>query len=313
MARILTCSHPGCDSAKLKSRGLCHKHYEPAHRYPPQSLQPGQFQALVKTAAVGRGWYSVRDIALLWLLYRSGMRISEALAVSPQEIDWTDDPKVSLFIAHGKGDKSRQVSLGAGALPAIKAWQAERTRLGFTDDQPLVCTAQGKRMNPSHARRLLRRLGKAAGLGIRTHPHGLRHTYAAEAARKKARPELLQRQLGHSNLGTTTKYLATISASEVVDELWDLGAPVYHGREAVSPMGEANISPMGELSGHVPFARGASVRPASGATIQTYRAEPAQPDITRPIRKDVSDRQRAAAVKAWATRRKNKQLALGTA
>ena len=77
-------------------------------------------------------------------------------------------------------------------------------------------------MQTSNARGLFERLGSRAGLPEgKSHAHGLRHAFAVEMAQAGKRPELIQRQLGHSNLGTTTKYLSTIAPEEVIDAMWD--------------------------------------------------------------------------------------------
>ena len=219
-----TCSEPGCEETKLKARGLCPKHYTPAKRLPPQALKPSEYQALLDAAA-GPRWQNVRDVALIQLLAHSGLRIDEALSLTVFDIDWDDAPKVTLFVAHGKGDKSRKVALGQKAHDDVHRWLAVRQ-----DEFPLTPSggpllfpsASGKKLDDSQVRRLFRRLGKKAGITKRVHPHGLRHTFSVEAVKAKKRPELLQRQLGHTNLGTTTRYLSTIAPEEVIDEMWDL-------------------------------------------------------------------------------------------
>jgi integrase len=188
-------------------------------------LRPAQVRAILAALASKSNvqvWVRVRDVALVWLLYKTGLRIAEALALKPADIDWTDEPKVSVFVAHGKGDKARKVSLAIGALPAIKGWLNIRERRGFHVEQPIFCSGTGARLDTSHVRRMFRRLRKDSKLNVWVHAHGMRHTYAVEAARKKVAPEMLRRQLGHDDLGTTTRYLQSISADEVMDALWDL-------------------------------------------------------------------------------------------
>ena len=218
---MTVCREEDYESTKLKARGLCQKHYKPGYRLPPQSLTPSEFNRLV-AAADGPRWTNIRDVALIQLLASSGLRIDEALSLKPDDIDWSEAPRVSLFVAHGKGDKSRTVALGVQAQPAVKRWLETDVSAAFGPDAPLFPSASGSKLDDSQVRRLFRRLGKKAGITKRVHPHGLRHTFAVKAAKAKKRPELIQRQLGHTNLGTTTRYLSTINPEEVIDEMGDM-------------------------------------------------------------------------------------------
>lgn len=212
-----TCSYVdadgACESTKLKARGLCGKHYRPSTRFPPDSLKPSETTALI-AAARREPEHGARNAALIALLVGTGLRIAEALALVPHDIDLEAG---TVFVGHGKGDKSRKVAILKKYEPTVVEWLVARETKGFGWDQPVFASRNGTRLDTSYARKLLPRLAEDAGIHRRVHPHGLRHTFAAEAARANIRPELIQRQLGHSNLGTTTKYLSTISPDEVID------------------------------------------------------------------------------------------------
>ena len=211
-----------CGRRPVKARGLCAKHYHPAHKLPAESLTPREFAALVE-AADGPRWTNKRDVALIRLLAASGLRIDEALSLTPDNIDWDRAPRVTIFVAHGKGDKSRKVSLGTSAQAAVASWLEFRDTLDYLGpDVPLFPAGSGRKLDDSQVRRLFRRLGKKAGITKRVHPHALRHTYAVEAVHAKKRPDMIQKQLGHTNLGTTTRYLSTIAPDEVIEEMFDL-------------------------------------------------------------------------------------------
>jgi integrase len=66
-------------------------------------------------------------------------------------------------------------------------------------------------------RALFKRLGKKAGIEKRVHAHGLRHTHAAQLAEEGVRMNVIQRQLGHSSLATTSRYLEHISPTDVIE------------------------------------------------------------------------------------------------
>ena len=97
------------------------------------------------------------------------------------------------------------------ALPLVERWLEERGKLqAVGQGAPLFCTLKGTPTDPSYARHLLPRLAKRAGLERRVHPHGLRHTHAADLALAGVPVLAIQQQLGHSSLTTTESYLRKV-------------------------------------------------------------------------------------------------------
>jgi integrase/recombinase XerC len=107
--------------------------------------------------------------ALLVLLRRSGLQISEALARYPRDIETA---RGSLRVRHGKGKKTRVVGMDATAFAELETWEVRRAKRGFTDAQPVFCTLQGKPMLTAYLRALLPRLARKAGITKRVHAHG---------------------------------------------------------------------------------------------------------------------------------------------
>lgn len=207
----VTCIVEGCEkNAKRGGRGLCAEHYHPLKRYPAESLSPEEVAWLL-TAADGPRWTDKRNHALIMFLYATGLRIAEALAVQPFDLDLE---RGAVFVRHGKGDKARKVAIRRFALPTLQDWLVTRN---LSAQAPVFCTKVGKPVNDRDIRRMFTRLGQEAGIERHVHAHAMRHSFAVNAAREKVAPALIQRQLGHSNLGTTTRYLSTISADEVID------------------------------------------------------------------------------------------------
>ena len=90
-------------------------------------------------------------------------------------------------------------------------WLEEREKLyAVGEGAPLFCTLKGTPTDPSYARHLLPRLAKRAGLERRVHPHGLRHTHAADLALAGVPVLAIQQQLGHTSLVTTANYLRRV-------------------------------------------------------------------------------------------------------
>lgn len=184
-------------------------------RYPPQPLTPDEVRSLLR-ACSNRAPTGVRNRALLTVLYRAGLRISEALAIRPRDIDAAQG---TIGIQHGKGDTSRVVGLDPESFSVIERWMDRRKKLGINGHSTVFCTLKGGPLKSAYIRALLPRLAKKAKIEKRVHAHGLRHTHAAELARERMPMNLIQAQLGHANVSTTDRYIRHIAPQELIDRM----------------------------------------------------------------------------------------------
>ena len=204
----------------MPNRSRARKSTPPSHptkgkKLPPEVLTEDEVRDLIK-ACSHRAPTGIRNRALIVLLYRGQLRISEALALKPKDLD----PKQgTVRVMHGKGDKSRTVGLDAGAWAIIQRWLDKRKSLGITGRKTVICTLNGDPLLPSYVRTLCKRLGKKAGIEKRVHPHGLRHTGAFELANEGHPLHVIQQQLGHSSLATTDRYIRHLAPQEVIDTM----------------------------------------------------------------------------------------------
>jgi site-specific recombinase XerD len=192
-------------------------------RYPAEVLTPGELAALIARCSA-KAPTGIRNRALLILLSRSGLRVSEALALRPGDVNLTAH---AVRVLHGKGGKATTRGFHPSADDALARWLDTRRQLGLRG--PLFCTLRGSPLHPQYVRNLLHRLGYRAGIEKRVHPHGLRHTFADELRRSGVDVVIISKLLGHSSIAVTNRYLdhlgnhQAISALEAV-ELPDLGA-----------------------------------------------------------------------------------------
>lgn len=192
------------------------RHPQKGNRYPAEILTPDEVRALIK-ASSGRSPTGARNRALLAVLYRGGLRIGEAIALQPKDIDAEEG---TVRVLHGKGNKARTVGLDAGAMALVKLWLERRRKLGLSNGRRrLFCTLKGKPLMPAYIRQVLPRLAERAGIEKRVHPHALRHTHAAELAQERLPVNVIQQQLGHANLAVTSRYLDHIAPHERVEAL----------------------------------------------------------------------------------------------
>ena len=182
-------------------------------RLPPEILTESEARDLIR-ACSNRAPTGIRNRALISLMYRGGLRISEALALRSKDID---SDRGTVAVLHGKGDTSRVVGLDPGALALVLRWADRRKALGLNDGHtPFICTLKGTNLKPSYVRSLLPRLAQRAGIIKRVHPHGLRHTHAFELMMEGTPVPIIQRQLGHASLATTDRYLRHIAPADVI-------------------------------------------------------------------------------------------------
>jgi len=161
-----------------------------------------------------------RNRALIALLYRAGLRINEALSLYPKDLELTDG---SVRVLHGKGDRSRTFGLDPGAVAIIERWLDARSYLGLSGRHPVFCTLKGHRMTDAYVRVMLKRLGARAGIDKRVHAHGLRHTHAAQLRAEGVDIAIISRQLGHSSIATTARYLDHLAPRAVIEAMRSRG------------------------------------------------------------------------------------------
>jgi integrase/recombinase XerC len=152
---------------------------------------------------------SVRDKAILELLYSSGLRLAELAGLTINNLDLSD-ASVSVI---GKGNKERMVPVGQKAVEAIKAWLNMRATVSIkvdmnnTDDHNhLFITQHGKPLSHRAIQARLTHWGKKMGLSTPLHPHKLRHSFATHMLEASGDLRAVQELLGHANLSTTQIY-----------------------------------------------------------------------------------------------------------
>jgi len=193
-----------------------------SRKLPAELLTPDEVRALIRacsaTAPTG-----VRNRALLVVLYRGGLRVGEALALYPKDVD---AERGTIRVLHGKGDRDRLAVIDDGALAVVARWIDQRRALGISSRRRLFCTLAGGPLQASYVRQLLPRLAGRAGIDKRVHAHGLRHAHAVELVEDGVPVHHIRDQLGHASLAVTDRYLRRIAPGARIDALrgrrWEL-------------------------------------------------------------------------------------------
>ena len=169
----------------------------------PRTLSPAEAERLIDAAA-GTSPRSLRDRALVELLYGAGLRVSEATGLHRRSVDLDE----RVVRALGKGSKERLVPLGRPAAEALRRYIAfGRPHLDRRSRAELFLNARGGPLTRAGAFLILRRLAEKAGLEPRrVHPHLLRHSFATHLLEGGADLRSVQEMLGHADLSTTELY-----------------------------------------------------------------------------------------------------------
>jgi site-specific recombinase XerD len=180
-------------------------------RYRAEVLSRAEAGALI-AACSAASMTGIRNRALITVLYRGGLRISEALALRPADVD---PERGTVRVMDGKGHKPHTVGLDPGAMATVQRWADKRRQAGIRG-RVLLCTLAGGPVSPQYARAMLARAAAKAGIDRRVVPHQLRHTHAAELVAEAVPMPVIRDQLGHSSLAVTDRYLRNVAPGEVI-------------------------------------------------------------------------------------------------
>jgi integrase/recombinase XerC len=146
----------------------------------------------------------VRDAAMFELLYSSGLRLGELVALD------VDDGRLDLrqgeVTVTGKGAKTRTVPVGAKAREALQLWISSRNQLAAAGEKALFVGHRGKRISPATVGVRLRAWARRRGLAERVHPHMLRHSFASHLLQSSQDLRAVQEMLGHASISSTQVY-----------------------------------------------------------------------------------------------------------
>ena len=183
----------------------------------PKALSIDEITALIKSSGALSRSNSLRDVAMLELLYSTGGRVSEIIGVNLNDLAKVrnDDEVIQTIRLRGKGSKERIVPVGSFALQALDNYLVRlRPALAehaVRDDGALFLNSRGRRISRQSAWTIVSEAAKLCGLENKVSPHALRHSYATHLLDGGADIRVVQELLGHSSVTTTQIYtLVTI-------------------------------------------------------------------------------------------------------
>ena len=185
-------------------------------KYLPRAATVSEIERLLAQVD-GTGPASLRDSAMLELLYATGMRVSELVSLCCGDVNLDDD----VVVCRGKGDKQRQIPFGQKAREAVVYYQIDgRPRLlGCRQNDALFLNHHGERLSRQGFWLIIKAYARQAGIEKIT-PHTLRHSFATHLISNGADLRSVQELLGHSSISTTQVYthVADTRLRQVYDE-----------------------------------------------------------------------------------------------
>lgn len=200
-------------------------------RYPADPPNVEEIVLVMRHA--GDRAHGLRLRGLIVVMWRAGLRIGEVLALTESDLD---PDRGAILVRHGKGNKRRVVGMDQWGWELLRPWLAYCVQMPVG---PLSCVldgrTRGRAVTTTSVRQQLRRTAAKAGVRRRFAPHQLRHAHAVEVAREGVPLNVIQRQLGHANLGITSIYLQGIDSAEIIDTVHARRAPMIPASAGLRP------------------------------------------------------------------------------
>jgi len=145
----------------------------------------------------------IRDLAMMELMYSSGLRLAELVSLNVDDIDFNE----GTLPVTGKGSKTRVLPVGKYALESIKRWLSVREALCESSEQrALFVSKRGRRISERNVQERFRLWGIRQAIDSHVHPHRLRHSFASHLLESSGDLRAVQELLGHSDISTTQIY-----------------------------------------------------------------------------------------------------------
>jgi len=145
---------------------------------------------------------ALRDLAMLELMYSSGLRLAELVALNAGDVDF-DERMVRVT---GKGAKTRVLPVGDKAIAALKTWMQVRPRQLHCTETAIFTGRGGKRLGARAIQQRIKDWARRQGIPGDVHPHTLRHSFASHLLESSGDLRAVQELLGHADISTTQIY-----------------------------------------------------------------------------------------------------------
>jgi site-specific recombinase XerD len=162
--------------------------------------------------ALGKSPTGLRNATIVTVLWRSGLRVQEALDLLLRDVDIDGG---EFHVRHGKGDVARTVPADRQTIERVRHWLDVRKPIVGARTQAVFCTRNATKLEQTYVRRAMRAAADQAKIAKPVHPHALRHLFAGELQREGTPIAVISRLLGHKSARTTAEYLERCYPDEI--------------------------------------------------------------------------------------------------
>jgi integrase/recombinase XerC len=166
----------------------------------PDTLNVDDVNHLLTTG--GDDALGLRDHAMLELLYSSGLRLAELVALDAGDVDFAE----RMVRVTGKGAKTRVIPVGSKAINALQSWLRVRPRQLAAAETAMFTSRSGRRLGHRAVQQRVRQWARRKGIPGDLHPHTLRHSFASHVLESSGDLRAVQELLGHADISTTQIY-----------------------------------------------------------------------------------------------------------
>jgi len=168
----------------------------------PKAISENQIIKVINLLKKERNKFTrSRNLALVYLLWGCGLRVSEALSLNNEHI------KEDYLFITGKGNKERVIPILPEIKEKILQWTIIKKKIKFDSNNALFINRLGQRLGARYVQKFIAKLRRELGLNNTFTPHSLRHSFATHLLMNGVNLRTLQTMLGHSSLATTQHYL----------------------------------------------------------------------------------------------------------
>jgi len=185
----------------------------------PKAISPAEIDKLLQAPVEEGGPKAQRDVALLEMLYASGMRVTELVSLDVPDIKISDKKEGSVRVRGKRASKEREIPLNGSVLDTLKNY-IEQGREQLVHDpnvKALFLNNRGQRLTRQGLWLIIKHYVESVGISSEVTPHTLRHSFAAHKLSQGKSLQDIQKLLGHANISTTQVYAHINQESEKED------------------------------------------------------------------------------------------------
>lgn len=174
----------------------------------PKAISPGEIDRLLRAPVEETGPKAQRDLALLEMLYASGMRVTELVSLNVSDVEFERANEGRVWVRGKRANKEREVPLNGSILETLRTYikNAREQLIHDPNEVAMFLNNRGQRLTRQGLWLIIKHYVEAVGISSEVTPHTLRHSFAAHKLSQGKSLQDIQKLLGHANISTTQVY-----------------------------------------------------------------------------------------------------------